>query len=58
VERSGGKEGNIEHNHIQAEDAQTRWEGQVDFMETLSTTTYTLRRQRKGGKVRWTSRKH
>jgi hypothetical protein len=52
VERSGGLRGNIKHNHIHTEEAQTRWKGQVDFMETSSTTMYILRRHRKGGKVR------
>ena len=42
----------IENNHIQAENKQTRWNGQSNFTDGLRTTTYTLKMGRQGEMIR------
>jgi len=56
--RSGGIHRSMKNSHLQAEDAETSREGQVDFTEAWRTATYRLRVQKQAEKVRWISQKH
>jgi len=56
--RSSGIHRSMENSHLQAEDAETSREGQMDFTEAWRTATYILRVQKQAEKVRWTSQKH
>jgi hypothetical protein len=52
AERVSGLHRSMDDSHLQAEGADTRREGQVDFTETLRTVTYSLRMQTQAEKVR------